>query len=248
MVPATAAKIRRAIAGAVATLFIVFGTGTAGAVSLTVLPVIIHMAPGQMVAAMTVVNHGDRAIAFQVRPFIWSQRNNQDVLTPTNALLISPPLGTIDAGARQVIRLALRQAPAGRESSYRILLDDIPPPAAPGTVQIALRLSIPIFAEPRTRVAAQVQWQIETNAGQSFLVGINKGSRHEAVRDIRLVAPDGRAMKVKVNGTPYILAGATRRWRIAPPLPPLAPGATLRLMARTDTGKFDEPVRVVGNP
>ena len=44
---------------------------------------------------------------------------------------------------------------------------------------------------------------------------------------------------------PYILAGATKRWHIVTPLPP---GAVLRLIASTDAGNVDQPVRVVSGP
>ncbi|MBU2718151.1 molecular chaperone, partial [Acidithiobacillus ferridurans] len=140
--------------------------------SMTVLPVTIQMAPGQKATTLTVINHGHREIAFQVRAFAWTQLHGRNKLTPTAELLASPPLGTLAPGGRQIIRMVLRRPPQGREASYRILLDEIPPPAAPGMVRIALRMSIPIFAEPQTRVAPHVLWQVERRNGQTFLVGI----------------------------------------------------------------------------
>ena len=248
--PTNTLKIRRLIVGVASAFILLFAVGAASAVSLTVVPVTIQMEPGQMVTALTIINDGDCDCdtAFQIRAFAWTQPNGRDELEPTDALLASPPLGTIAAGGRQIVRVVLRQPPQGREASYRILLDEIPPPSAPGTVRVALRLSIPIFAEPRTRVAPHVQWQVESGTGQSFLVGINDGTRHETVRDIKLEAPDGRVLKVMADVNPYILAGATKRWHIVTPLPPLAPGAVLRLIASTDAGNIDQPVRVVSGP
>ena len=243
--PTNPLKIRRLIVGVASAFILWFAVGVASAVSLTVVPVTIQMEPGQMVTALTIINDGDRDTAFQIRAFAWTQPNGRDELEPTDALLASPPLGTIAAGGRQIVRVVLRQPPQGREASYRILLDEIPPPSAPGTVRVALRLSIPIFAEPRTRVAPHVQWQVESGTGQSFLVGINDGTRHETVRDIKLEAPDGRVLKIMADVNPYILAGATKRWHIVTPLPP---GAVLRLIASTDAGKVDQPVRVVSGP
>ncbi len=241
-------NIRRLIVGVASAFILCFAVGVASAVSLTVLPVTIQMEPGQMVTAVTIINKGDRDTAFQIRTFAWTQPNGRDVLEPTDALLASPPLGTVAAGGRQIVRVVLRQPPQGREASYRIWLDQIPHPAAPGTVRVALRLSIPIFAEPRTRVAPHVQWQVESGTGQPFLVGINDGTRHETVRDIKLEAPDGRVLKVMADVDSDILAGATKRWHIVTPLPPLAPDAVLRLIASTDAGNVDQPVRVVSGP
>jgi fimbrial chaperone protein len=246
--PTNTINIRRLIVGVASAFILLFAVGVASAVSLTVLPVTIQMEPGQMVTALTIINKGDRDTAFQIRTFAWTQPNGRDALEPTDVLLASPPLGTVAAGGRQIVRVVLRQPPQGREASYRILLDQIPHPAALGTVRVALRLSIPIFAEPRTRVAPHVQWQVENSTGQPFLVGINDGTRHETVRDIKLEAPDGRVLKVMADVNPYILAGATKRWHIVTPLPPLAPDAVLRLIASTDAGNVDQPVRIVSNP
>ncbi|QFG79824.1 molecular chaperone [Acidithiobacillus sp. 'AMD consortium'] len=243
-----AANIRRLIVGVASVFLISFAVGVANAVSMTVLPVTIQMAPGQKATTLTVINHGHREIAFQVRAFAWTQLHGRNKLTPTAELLASPPLGTLAPGGRQIIRMVLRGPPQGREASYRILLDEIPPPAAPGMVRIALRMSIPIFAEPQTRVAPHVLWQVERRNAQTFLVGINDGTRHETLRDIKLQAPGGGTLKVESNINPYILAGATMRWHIVTPSSPLAPGAVLQLTARTNTGHIDQSVRVVGSP
>ncbi len=80
-------------------------------------------------------------------------------------MVASPPAVTIAPGASQVARLILRKPPEGKEATYRLLVDQIPPPAAPGTVRVALRLSIPVFAEPATRAVAHVQYHVE-NAGR----------------------------------------------------------------------------------
>ena len=228
------------------TLLLIGRTGTAGAEGLTVLPVTIDLAPGQAAASLSVINQGDSETSFQVRAYGWTQPSGDDRLAATDELLASPPLGTIAAGATQVVRIVLRRPPQAREATYRILLDQIPPAAAPGTVRIALRLSIPIFAAPPTRVAPHVQWRIESSGRQASLVAVNDGTRHETVRDIALVSPGGSSAKVEANVSPYILAGATRRWRIqgSPP----APGATVQLTAQGISGSIDQPVPVVAGP
>jgi len=135
-----------------------------------------------------------------------------------------------------------------RESTYRILVDQIPPPAEPGIVHVVLRLSIPIFALPTTRAVANVRYHIELDAGQMYLVGINDGLRHEALRDIGLATSDGRKLKPVPGTSPYILSGATRRWPIATQGPLPLPSESLRLTAHTDAGAIEEQVRVVASP
>ncbi len=229
---------------AVAIFFVVLlSAGPGRGQALTVLPISIDMAPGQMAAALTVIDEGDKETSFQIRPFAWAQPGGADQLSPTDELLVSPPLGTIAAGARQVVRLVLRRPPTGKEATYRILLDQIPPAAAPGTVRIALRLSIPIFAEPASRVSAPLQWRIETSGGQAFLVAVNSGTRHETIRNVGLRSAAGAALQIEANASPYVLAGATRRWRILTASPV---GGVVRLTATGDAGAIDQPVPVDG--
>jgi fimbrial chaperone protein len=111
-------------------------------------------------------------------------------------------MGSIAPGATQVVRIMVRAAPQGQEASYRILLDQIPPAAAPGNVHIALRLSIPVFAEPATHAAPHLQWTLRAEGREAVLVAVNDGSRHETVRDIALGTGDGRALTVEANLSP----------------------------------------------
>lgn len=235
-----------AIANAlVAAFFFFLPGGLAGAQALKVIPVNIQMPPGQRTATLTVINEGNTETAIQIRAYAWNQSDGNDQLTSSNEVLASPPLTTIAAGATQVVRLVLRRTPEGREATYRILLDQIPSAAVPGEVKIVLRMSIPIFAQPKNRTASHVQFHIERDAGQVYLVGINNGLRHEAIRDIVLSTKDGRKLKTAAGAAPYILAGVTRRWLIAAQGPQPLANETLQMTARADTGAIEQQVRVV---
>jgi fimbrial chaperone protein len=209
---------------------------------LTVIPISFEIAPGQMTAVLTVQNQTDRETDFQVRPYAWDQAGGADRLTPTDALVASPPLGRIPVGAKQVVRLVLRQPAQGQEASYRILLDQVPPPPEPGVVTFALRLSIPVFVEPPAREAAHVRWSLQSEGGAWYLVAVNSGTRHDVFHNMALTA-DGRAVALDEHISPYVLPGATRRWRIVSSN--FAPSReALRLTARADSGPVDLPVSV----
>jgi len=238
-------------AGTAAAVVILLLTGPmAAAQALSVLPVNVLLAPGQKAATLTITNQGNSASAIQIRGYAWSQKDGNDQLTTSDALVVSPPLATIAPGATQVVRLILRLPPLSgdREATYRILVDQIPPPAEPGIVHVVLRLSIPIFAPPTSRAASIVRYHIELDAGQMYLVGSNEGLRHEAVRDIVMSTGDGRKLKPGPGVSPYILSGATRRWPIAAEGALPLPGETLRLTAHSDAGAIDEQVSVAGAP
>jgi fimbrial chaperone protein len=217
------------------------GDGQTVAQGLTVIPVSFEMQPGQMTAVLNIQNHTDRETDFQVRPFAWDQPGGADRLAPTDVLVASPPIGRIPIGGQQVVRLVLRRPAQGQESTYRILLDQIPPPPEPGQINFALRLSIPVFVEPAAREGAHVRWSIQSSGGAYYLVAVNSGGRHDVFRDMALTSASGRAVALEQNVSPYVLPGATRRWRIISTT--FAPSReALRLTARADSGPVDQPV------
>lgn len=228
-------------------VFLFMAVGAEGQ-ALSVLPVNIFFPQGQRTAVLTITNQGNSSTSVQIRAYAWSQRNGEDHLADTDAVLASPPIATIAPGDKQVVRLILRELPQEKEATYRILVDQIPPPAEPGVVHVVLRMSIPIFAQPAFRAACHVDFHVEREAAQLFLVGVNDCLRHEAIRDIALSTSDGQSIKTGPGELPYVLAGATRRWPLAA-LQALSPATeTLHLTAHSDTGAIDEQVRVVPAP
>jgi fimbrial chaperone protein len=216
----------------------------AEAQTLSVLPVNVFLAPGQRAATLTVTNQGTSAAAIQIRGFAWGQKDGDDELTHSDALVVSPPLASIAPGASRVVRIMLRQAPVTQEATYRILVDQIPAAAEPGIVRIVVRLSIPVFALPATRALPHVQFHLEYKDGKVFLVGVNDGLRHEVIREIVLSTSDGRKLKEDSGALPYILAGSTRRWAMVANGPLPLQDETLHLTARSEAGAIEEQVRV----
>jgi fimbrial chaperone protein len=207
---------------------------------LTVEPVGAVFANGNTTTTLRIVNNTDREVGFQVRPFAWSQAAGADQLMRTDVLAISPPIGRVPAGADQVVRLVLRQPAQGQEAAYRILFDQVPPPLQPGMVNFALRFSIPVFAEPAAPVAPRVSWSLQQDAGAYYLVAVNSGARHDEFRDIALTSAGGRSIAVDPHGSPYVLPGATRRWRILSS--DFSPSGQLRVTARGVSGPVDQPL------
>ncbi|MGI4880196.1 MAG: fimbrial biogenesis chaperone [Janthinobacterium lividum] len=222
------------------------GTTMLRAQGLSILPITTQFAAGQRAAALTIVNHGTIETSFQVRAFAWSQSvDGSDVLTASDAIVLSPPLGTIPPGGSQVVRMILRQPPQKQETSFRLLLDQIPPPAAPGTVQVALRLSLPVFSLPVMRVSALVRFHVEQVRGVPYLVASNAGTRHDKIQSIELRDHSGAVLGVDSGRSPYVLPGAIRQWRIVSPdgSPPAIVGLKLSAHAEA-TEVVDQPVAV----
>ena len=222
--------------------------GTAAGQALSVVPVNVFFAPGQNAKTLMVTNRSDRDAAIQIRSYTWNQPDGNDQLDATHALVISPPIVTIPAGASQLVRLLLKQPAAYKEATYRIILDELPPPPEDGVIHVVFRLSIPVFSQPAKRAVPQLQFHVECADGQVYLVAVNQGLRHEAIRDIELSTAAGGKLKPDSGSSPYILAGATRRWHVAAQGFQPQPDDTLKLTAHADAGTIEQQIRVAAKP
>lgn len=237
----TAARIAAAVA-------IFLAVRPAGAQALSVMPVNVFLSPGQRTATLSVTNSGDKPTSIQVRAYDWSQKNDEDQLTASKVVAVSPPLVTIAPTATQVVRLILRQPPAGGEATYRIILDQIPGPHEPGVVQMVLRLSIPVFAAPATKAVPKVQFHLEREGDKLLLVGVNSGQSHETFRDISVTTGGGRKLELKEKASPYLLAGATRHWELNAQGYAPKSAESSKLTAHGITGDIDEQIGVAVAP
>src|SRR5437762_3595299 len=100
------------------------GSSTAGA--FTISPIRIELSSRAPMVAVTVRNNDSSATAtIQTQSMSWSQEGGQDVYKDSRALVVSPPIFTLQPGAEQVVRIALRSAPpAEREALYRVYFQE----------------------------------------------------------------------------------------------------------------------------
>ena len=204
--------------------------------SFTANPVRLTLAPGAMSTSLLLENTGDQPVLVQAELMAWSQQDGKDVLTPSQALVVSPPIFKVAPGAAQTVRLGLLKPVAGdREITYRLFLQEVPQPPAPGEqgVSVALRLGLPVFVLPKTRAAPQLAWRAKPDGRDIRLSLTNSGTAHVQAVDCKLYRADGTLIAEQQLGA-YVLAGQTRSWQIKPTQP--WKGEKLKLTARTPTG------------
>lgn len=200
----------------------------ARAQALDIIPIAQALDAGQHTASFTLSNRSDRVTRVQVRSFQWAQAGNADELTPTQALLVSPPFASIAPGQSQTIRILLRQPTGATEQAYRVVFDQLPD-ADPSKVALAFRLTVPVFANPAGPAKADVQWRTVQDNGQWYLLAHNAGQAHAQLANLSLAAADGHALKLSRPALPYLLAGQDGRWLIKAAAQPLQAGARLHL-------------------
>lgn len=219
--------------------------GIAG--SFEVNPIRIDLTQNTRSAALSVRNSGNEAVVVQTSIVSWAQENGQDVYAPTKEILGTPPIATIPPGGEQILRLGMRRAPdAVNELTYRVFLQEVPPPPKPGFqgLQVALRLSLPIFVQPRQGPAkATLVWNLELQGDDTLRLRLdNNGTGHIQVSEIALFLPGQEKAVASQSSLVYVLPGKSRAWELKTQSVHLKPTDRLRLKVTTDAGSVDTDI------
>jgi fimbrial chaperone protein len=208
--------------------------GAAHAGSLEVTPVRIDLSTAQRVVAVTVRNAGDRPSVIQLQPQAWSQRGNADVLAATNDLLATPPIFTLAPGAEQIVRVGLRApSTAVAEQTYRLILEEVPPPPDPASkgLRMAIRISVPVFVAATTPARGELTWSASRVNGKLAITATNAGTAHIRLTGLALSSSVGSVPAHFGDGATYVLAQSQHTWLIDASV---TPGARLHVAGHDD--------------
>jgi fimbrial chaperone protein len=241
-------QVLRLLAQAASGAILISACAVAHAANFTVTPVRVELSASQPTSALTVKNEmTDEPVVVELRSVGWSQKDGKDVYVPAPEMVATPPIFTLAPGATQVIRVGLRRPSTGdQEMSYRLYLQEVPPPPKPGFagIRIALELSLPIFAKPRVPTAPALHWHVDSNAGGTpALTVTNEGTAHAQVANLVLTANGAERPIGTYPGFAYVLPGQSRRLVLERGQDaPSALGGALRLKAYSDAGEIDSPL------
>ena len=231
-------------------LLLVAGVSVVSAAAIGVSPVRATLSADQRVGALTVRNTGTEPMSVQLEVMNWSQQEGKDVFTATRELLTNPPIFTVPAGGSQLIRAGLRRAPDARsELTYRIFMQELPPPPSPDFqgAKMLMRISVPLFVLPKAAAQPALRWQaVRTSDGALKISLTNTGNVHIQIANFSLSLPGSAQPWVTQKASVYVLHGQSRDW-ILPvnaenPAPP--PGTIIHLFAQTDAGDMEAEVLI----
>ncbi len=206
---------------------------SAGAASLQVGPTSVTLQARQNADGLSLSNTGTAPLHAQVRVFRWTQQDGEDKLEPTKDIAVSPPMLVIAPGAQQLVRvIRLQPPPADTETSYRVIVDELPVEVATGAagapaadakadakpgLQFVLQYSVPVFLMPQGEAAiAPVLESRLIQEGQTPSIEIgNSGKQHAQIADLVFVDAKGERHMIAAGLSGYVLPGKTKRW----PLP-----------------------------
>lgn len=224
-------------------------TAGAEAATLRVAPVILNLTAPAAASSIQVWNEGAQPVSVQIRVFRWTQVNGQDVLEPTNAVVASPPIATLPPGGVNVVRIVrtARGAVDGEES-YRLLIDELPDPAAPRGVGVSLvmRHSIPVFFNAANAAAPAVSWSIALASGGYLVTARNDGATRLKVTNLALGDAAGRSIGGREGLVGYVLGHSIASWVVPATGGGPRAGAVVTISAVSESGPFNASARLPG--
>ena len=218
-------------------------SGAASAGALQVSPINIEVPSGTATTVENLANKGTTVINAQVRVFKWNHKDGKETLVPTTDVVASPPALKIQPGgvaAVRVVRL-LKTLVVGEET-YRLIIDDIPPPPDKdgGSVSFAVRHAIPVFFQA-PGIKTQLSWKAKMNGPNLVLSATNMGELHARFSQL-FISQNGKVV-ASVNGLAgYALAGDFSTWTLK--VKGVQAGATIQIKASTNDGPVDTKVLV----
>jgi fimbrial chaperone protein len=206
--------------------------------SFSVGPVRVDLSTKQPVATVVVHNDGTEPSIVQLDVVSWTQDATEDVYAATSELLATPPIFTVPPGGSHVVRVGLRRrVDPQRELSYRLFLQELPPPPDPNLqgMRMVLRIGVPVFVAPSAKSKPELTWRTTMAADGAIKVSLaNNGTEHVKIGDLELTPMDGALPPRVQHVSTYVLPGQSREWLVKMD-GPVAAGSKIRVRARTDS-------------
>lgn len=181
--------------------------------SLQVDPIRLEINAGRRTATVRVTNQEQVPVAIRAYALTWTQIDGEDRYEDTSAIIVSPPIFTIPAGATQLIRVGLRN-PSAEPRAFRLMVEEVPQASPGGGVQVALRLNLPLFISMEPGTAADLAWSASRGAdGRWTVEASNRGRTYVRVEPASAKAATGVDFAADVN-LGVVLPGSRRRWGV----------------------------------
>ena len=195
----------------------------AAAATFSVNPTQIYLSRQIPSTMLTLRNDSSEPVRFQMSAFAWDQSPAGDIqLGETSDVIFFPALVTLNPKEERKIRVGTVAGVAATEKTYRIFVEELPPPStgpAEAGVRVLTKMGVPIFVRPAKELATATLQSLGAAAGVLHFDVANTGSVHFVPQRLKVrgVAAGGRAAFEQEVSAWYVLAGGSRRFEV--PLP-----------------------------
>lgn len=220
--------------------------------SFHVNPVRVELSDSVPTGVLNVSNNGDSPVTIQLQMMAWSQLNGKDLLGATHDVLATPPIFRVKPGMTQIIRIGLlRKADSVTERSYRLLLEEIPPPPGDGFngLQVALRIGLPVFIKPAAMANQSLLFAASRDAeGPLRLTLKNNGTAHAQLLGLQVYsALQPEQLLIKFDNALYLLPGQQRTLPVFARESLQKAGNRLLIKAQTRAGPVESYANLSGS-
>jgi len=211
------------------------------AATFGITPVRLDLSAMRPNAVLQIENRSDDPVLLQAHVVTWNFAEGMEQYTNTDDILLNPPIFELGPHQKQFVRLGLRHVnDSAVERTYRLILEQVPEKPKPGFSGLTtiLRISVPVFAVPRTKVSPKVSWHAERTGTGIKLVGVNHGSAHIQLTHFELSESESEAAQVTRSMTEYLLPGQSKSWEFDNAV--MLQAREIGFKAKTDAGEIHE--------
>lgn len=163
--------------------------------------------------SITVSNdEAERKIEMQAKLVEWTQdAKGNDIYVESNDLVFFPRIFSIDKQDQRIVRVGLKVPATATEKSYRLFIEELPPPPEPGKqgaqILFVLRFGVPVFVRPDKEQFAGSIEALEAAPAAATVIIRNSGNQNFQIQSLKVKSGAGYEKEI-VGG--YVLAGATK--------------------------------------
>lgn len=184
----------------------------------TIIPLRVALDRATRAAEVVVRNDDTAPLRMQLEAMAWRQdAEGKDQYEPAEGLIYFPRALEIPPGESRIVRVGVRAAPVTREETYRLFIEQLPPPgqdAAPAgaTLRVLLRVGVPVFVAPAQAERKAEITRLEMRAAQVRWTVANAGNVHFVADRVELaaLARDGTRLHTQQFQERYFLAGVAK--------------------------------------
>lgn len=229
------------------------GAGRARASGLNISPVQVWLSPETARSLLTLRNEGPEDARYQVSVVAWDEDASSGMkLAPTEDIVVFPLVLELKVGETRSLRVGAVVPFGPVEKTYRVFLEELPPPERPqtrSTVRVLTRVGIPVFLAPTKTLEDRKLSKVSVGGGGASVDVQNTGNVHFRVDSVRLEAfgeGGARLFDTQAQGW-YVLAGAHKRYQLDIPKDACRKVRKLVVSVKTEKEQvYQEPLETPG--
>jgi fimbrial chaperone protein len=224
--------------------FIVFLPNFTHAGSFSVAPLRIDLSKSESANIINLQNIESKPVTVQLYVMAWSHKNGDDHYTTTRDVIATPQVFHLRANGLQIIRVGLLKKPeTNEELSYRLFIEEIPDPSVADFkgVQLALKISLPIFVAPENKSQHNLEFQTEFQSDGKLKIKLfNSGKVHAQIQKIAVFSQENGGRNIAIHEkSVYVLPKQGRYILLKTDAHDFSGSERLFIRATTRTGQVD---------